>query len=85
MKKSSVPILILHGEDDRFVPCEMSRPIAEASPLAERHTFPGAGHGLSYMADPERYRALVDDMLARTVKGFSAPGEKDAVKSGADG
>ena len=60
-------MLILHGEDARFVPCAMSEEIAEASPLAERHTFPGAGHGLSYMVDRERYLALVDDMMKRTV------------------
>lgn len=66
VKKARVPILLLHGEDDRFVPCEMSREIAAANPLAERHTFPGAGHGLSYMVDRERYLALVDDMLRRT-------------------
>ena len=67
VKKATVPMLILHGEDDRFVPCAMSAEIAEANPLAERHTFPGAGHGLSYMADRERYLALVDDLLRRAV------------------
>ena len=59
-------MLILHGEDDRFVPCAMSAEIAAASPLAERHTFPGAGHGLSYMADRERYMKRVKDMLRRS-------------------
>jgi len=67
VKKATVPILLLHGEDDRFVPCAMSEEIAGANPLVERHTFPGAGHGLSYMVDRPRYLALVRDMMDRTV------------------
>lgn len=59
-----VPILLIHGEDDRFVPCDMSRQIAAccASPVTV-HTFPGAGHGLSYMVDPLRYERIVYDFL----------------------
>ena len=53
---SKVPILLVHGEDDRFVPCEMSREIARANPeMVELHTFPDAGHGISYLYDKERY------------------------------
>ena len=60
VKNTGVPILLLHGEDDRFVPCEMSREILDAcASNAARHTFPGAGHGLSYVTDPERYTHLV--------------------------
>ena len=69
VKKAKGPILLIRGEDDRFVPCEMSKEIAAASPLVERHTFPGAGHGLSYMTDRERYLTLVDDILRRTAEG----------------
>lgn len=56
---AKVPILLLHGEDDRFVPSKMSREIYEACPhLSQLHTFPGAGHGLCYMADPLRYEQV---------------------------
>ena len=59
VKAATVPILIVHGEDDRFVPAYMSEPIAEANPsLVTRCTFPNAGHGMSYLLDPTRYRAL---------------------------
>ena len=56
---ASVPILLLHGEEDRFVPCQMSHEIKEAcqSPVT-LCTFPGAGHGLCYMVDPIRYEAV---------------------------
>ncbi len=56
VKHTRVPILLIHGEEDRFVPVEMSREIAAANPSMVRLiTFPGAGHGLSYMTDRERY------------------------------
>ena len=55
-----VPILFIHGEDDRFVPKEMSEELAKAcAGHAERVTFPGAAHGISYVADPARYADTV--------------------------
>ena len=66
VKKAKVPILLIHGEEDDFVPCGMSRMIQEANPrLIERHTFPGAGHGLSYLTDTQRYTALVNGFCER--------------------
>ena len=63
VKSAKVPIVIIHGEDDRFVPCDMSRDIELANPtLITRHTFPGAAHGLSFMADFSRYRGIVEGM-----------------------
>ena len=58
---SPVPILLIHGEEDRFVPCDMGRQIAAAASKATLHTFPKAGHGISYFADPIRYEQLVDE------------------------
>lgn len=57
---SRLPMLILHGEADLFVPCSMSRELAEANPaLVRLETFPGAGHGLSCMVDMPRYHEAV--------------------------
>ena len=68
VKDAKVPILLIHGEDDRFVPCDMSRVIAAANPeKIEFHTFPGAGHGLSCLVDMPRYKALVKAFAARTI------------------
>ncbi len=64
-----VPILLIHGEDDRFVPCEMSRAIAAANPNIRLETFPGAGHGLSFLADRERYAALAEDFIRQVTSG----------------
>lgn len=66
VRRAKVPILLIHGEADRFVPCEMSRRITEANPkLIELYTFPGAGHGLSYLVDTERYVNLVQEFCGR--------------------
>ena len=60
LKGSNIPVAIIHGEDDRFVPCEMGRAIADAHPQTVRfYPFPDAGHGISYMQDKERYRAII--------------------------
>lgn len=57
-KNSSVPILLLHGEDDRLVPLDMSREIHENSNgCTTLATFPDAGHGLSYMVRSREYEA----------------------------
>lgn len=68
--RSRTPILLIHGEDDRFVPCDMSRSIAAANPiLIELHTFPGAGHGLSFLVDRPRYEKLVTGFIGRVLDG----------------
>lgn len=63
VKNARVPILILHGEGDSFVPCEMSRDIAAASDKIRLELFPDATHGLSYIYDTERYKKIIDEFL----------------------
>ena len=66
VRHAKIPILLIHGEDDRFVPCEMSRKIHAANPgTVELHTFPGAGHGLSFLIDRQRYEKIVSEYLGR--------------------
>ena len=69
VKHANVPILIVHGEDDRFVPAYMSEPMAAANPaLVTRVTFPGAGHGMSYLMDTPRYQAMTEDFLNKCLR-----------------
>ena len=64
LRQARVPVLLLHGEADRLVPCEMSAVLeANCASTAVRHTFPAAGHGLSYLVDRERYMQAVTDFL----------------------
>ena len=64
LRHAKVPVLLLHGEADRLVPCEMSAVLeaACAAPV-QRYTFPEAGHGLSCLLDRERYTKAVTDFL----------------------
>ena len=59
-----VPILLIHGEDDRLVPCSMSLEIAACcASRVQVVTFPRAGHGLCYITDPVRYEQIILDFL----------------------
>ncbi|MDO5545623.1 MAG: alpha/beta hydrolase [Eubacteriales bacterium] len=62
VKQAGVPILLIHGESDGFVPCDMSGEIQRANPRkVYRCTFPGADHGISFLTDPDRYRHIVQE------------------------
>ena len=65
MEKAKVPVIFYHGEADDFVPCDMSRRNFEACASRKRLvTIPGAGHGLSYLVDPERYLKELDTFFS---------------------
>lgn len=65
VKKASVPVLIIHGNEDLFVPHKMSEKIESANPsLVHREVFNNAGHGLSYMIDTNRYEELVKNFIS---------------------
>lgn len=67
-KNSKVPILLIHGEDDGFVPCDMSEAVYNANPeIVQRHTFPGADHGISYLVDTPRYAKIVKQFIERVL------------------
>ena len=56
LPKCQVPVIFFHGEEDAFVPCQMSRDMYEICPSRKQLvTVPGAGHGLSYPVAPEAY------------------------------
>ena len=56
MKTCKVPVIFFHGEDDDFVPCDMSREMYAACTSPKKLvTIPNAGHGLVYLVDNEKY------------------------------
>lgn len=69
VQRAKVPILLIHGDDDRFVPYEMSCNIHAAAPeTIEFHTVPGAGHALNYMTDPENYHKIIHSFTEKYFK-----------------
>lgn len=69
VQNTKVPIVIIHGEADSFVPCAMSEAVEKANPsMVRRYTFPGADHGISYLVDEQRYRRIVTDFANEILK-----------------
>ena len=63
VKTCKIPVIFFHGEADDYVPCEMSRINYEACNAPKRLvTIPGAGHGLAYPVDPEKYLNALAEM-----------------------
>lgn len=63
VKNAKVPILIIHGEADSFVPMQMSNLTLCNPHLIKRITVPGAEHGISYLVDTPRYHQAVRDFV----------------------
>ena len=56
MRHCTEPVIFFHGENDDFVPCQMSRDnFAACQSKKMLVTVPGAGHGLSYPVAPAEY------------------------------
>ncbi len=65
LKNCTVPVLFFHGEDDRFVPCEMSvRNHAACAAAKTLCTVANAGHGLELLIDEETYKAQLEAFYA---------------------
>ena len=64
LKNCKVPVLIIHGEADDFVPCQMSYDNYDAcASRKEIITIPGAGHGMSYCIDSKAYVDAVQKFI----------------------
>ncbi len=72
---SKLPILLIHGEADSFVPRYMSDAIYEAHEgVMEYHTFPDADHGMSCLVDNERYKRLCAAFISEYIGRTAADG-----------
>lgn len=62
MKNCKVPVIFFHGESDDFVPWQMSQENYDACSAAKKLVLvPGAGHGLGYLVEPEKYLQALRD------------------------
>lgn len=64
-----VPVLFIHGEEDKFVPTYMAPELYKAcsSKVKKLVTFPGAGHVESYHSDPKRYEKELGEFIESAV------------------
>ncbi|GAA5027205.1 alpha/beta hydrolase family protein [Microbacterium fluvii] len=71
------PVLILHSDDDGFVPSDASHALASARPdLVELRVFDTARHTKLWNYDQERWSDSIRAWLRRT--GISAPADADS-------
>ena len=69
LSRTRLPVLLIHGTADRFVPCEMTkRSFAACSAPKKLLLVEGAGHGVSFLKDHERYTAYVEEFLKETIE-----------------
>ncbi len=68
VKNTKLPILLLHGEKDSFVPSSMSDEIKKANDSIEYHTFKEADHALSFALYTEEYFDILMKFMERTSK-----------------
>ncbi len=69
VRKAKVPILLIHGSEDGFVPCWMCDKIYEncASPK-KKLIIEGAAHAESYYKAPETYEHALDELIGGIIK-----------------
>lgn len=69
VRKAKIPILLIHGDADFFVPCSMCEEIYKncASP-AKMLIIKGASHAESYYKDMEAYEKALDELIEKTIK-----------------
>ena len=72
LRKSRLPILIIHGEEDGFVPFSMAKFLFDAAPPADQvwkefYPVPGADHGGAYSANPEMYKNRIAQFLKKAL------------------
>ena len=64
LARSHLPILMIHGLEDGFVPCEMTKEGYAACTSAKQLLLvEGADHGISFLVDKDRYTKMVIDFL----------------------
>lgn len=67
VRRSKIPTLIIHGDDDRFVPCSMSVDCQMAGAgHVELVLIKDAGHGMCHCVDTPSYEAALLQFFQRT-------------------
>ena len=69
LQNSKLPILLVHGIADSFVPCSMTQEgYAACAGEKEMYLVEGAEHGLSFLTDPQTYKTKLLAFLDRNIK-----------------
>ena len=68
IKKSKIPILFIHGDEDKFVPFYMLDKLYDAATCKkEKLVIKGAGHAEAQAVDPQKYWHIVRKFIKRYI------------------
>ena len=71
LRHNHLPIIMVHGKADDFVPCEMTEQgFKNCAGEKQLLLAEGAGHGLSFLYAKEEYTKMVIDFLKKNIEGF---------------
>ena len=71
LKNSKIPVVLVHGTADDFVPCSMSQEAyAACTSKKELLLVDGAEHGLSFLKNTEDYKKLILAFLRDNLENF---------------
>lgn len=87
-KNMTAPALFFHGTADSFVPFALGQKLFEACASPEKNfvAIEGAGHGLAYATDKEKYTAVFTEFVDKHVEGSELvhlPDEQPAAEKNA--
>ena len=69
VQNTDLPVLLIHGKEDRYILPEMSRQIqAKCRGKCFLELFPGAAHGGSCLTDTKRYRMILEAFVNDCLK-----------------
>lgn len=69
VRNAQVPILLIHGDGDHFVPCRMCEEIyRNCAPGTKKLIVKGASHAECYYKDMEAYENALDDFIGGVIK-----------------
>ena len=70
-KNMAAPALFIHGTTDNFVPFALGQKLFDACSSPEKSfvAIDGAGHGLAYATDKEKYTAVFTEFVDKHVEG----------------
>ncbi len=68
VKNSNIPVLLIHGESDNFVPCEMSKTVSEiCTENTEIVLVKNADHGVSFLVDTDLVMTNLDNFFEKNL------------------
>lgn len=73
MQRIHMPLLVIHGAQDRLIPADHARDLHDASPSRDKRLLlvEHAGHNDLIAANPDQYFGAIDTFITRAITGLA--------------